>query len=147
MVGAGAGLGTYALSSILPGARHNRFVRLLASLGVGVGAGYFGNEIRNWLSNRFGKKPAAPVVSNADAQAAIQGLKTPPAVPGVKTPAQVANQMPAACKQAAGAKSQPVKPIEAPEMKLEQKPAEKPDKGDKIQTPNMTIDGKANKKD
>lgn len=32
-------------------------------------------------------------------------------------------------------------------MKLEQKPAEKPDKGDKIQTPNMTIDGKADKKD
>lgn len=32
-------------------------------------------------------------------------------------------------------------------MKLEQKPAEKPDKGDKIQTPNMTIDGKARKKD
>ena len=92
MVGAGAGLGTYALSSILPGARHNRFARLLASLGVGVGAGYFGNEIRNWLSNRFGKKPAAPAVSNADAQAAVQGLKTPPAVP-VKTPAQVANQI------------------------------------------------------
>ena len=147
MVGAGAGLGTYALSSILPGARHNRFVRLLASLGVGVGAGYFGNEIRNWLSNRFGKKPAAPVVSNADAQAAIQGLKTPPAVPGVKTPALFEIQMQAAGNQAAGAKSQPVKPIEAPEMKLEQKPAEKPDKGDKIQTPNMTIDGKANKKD
>lgn len=99
VLGAGAGLGTYALSSILPGARHNRFARLLASLGVGVGAGYFGNEIRNWLSNRFGKKPAAPAAtpkapaaSNADAQAAIQGLKTPPAVP-VKTPAQVANQM------------------------------------------------------
>ena len=92
MVGAGAGLGTYALSSILPGARHNRFARLLASLGVGVGAGYFGNEIRNWLSNRFGKKPAAPAVSSADAQAAVQGLKTPPAVP-VKTPAQVANQI------------------------------------------------------
>lgn len=53
----------------------------------------------------------------------------------------------AAGKQAAGAKSQPVKPIEAPEMKLEQKTAEKPDKGDKIQTPNMTIDGKARKKD
>lgn len=32
-------------------------------------------------------------------------------------------------------------------MKLEQKSAEKPDKGDKIQTPNMTIDGKARKKD
>lgn len=32
-------------------------------------------------------------------------------------------------------------------MKLEQKPEEKPDKGDKIQTPNMTIDGKARKKD
>lgn len=137
MVGAGAGLGTYALSSILPGARHNRFVRLLASLGVGVGAGYFGNEIRNWLSNRFGKKPAAPAVSSADAQAATQGLKTP---------AQVANQMQAAGKQAAGAKSQPVEPVKAPEMKLEQKPAEKPDKGDKIQTPNMTIDGKARKK-
>lgn len=102
MVGAGAGLGTYALSSILPGARHNRFARLLASLGVGVGAGYFGNEIRNWLSNRFGRKPAAPAVSNADAQAAVQGLKTPPAVP-VKTPAQVANQMQAAGKQVAGA--------------------------------------------
>ena len=111
MVGAGAGLGTYALSSILPGARHNRFDRLLASLGVGVGAGYFGNEIRNWLSNRFGRKPAAPAVSSADA------------------------------------KSQPVEPVKAPEMKLEQKPAEKPDKGDKIQTPNMTIDGKADKKD
>lgn len=146
MVGAGAGLGTYALSSILPGARHNRFVRLLASLGVGVGAGYFGNEIRNWFSNRSGRKPAAPAVSSADAQAAIQRLKTPPAVPGVKTPEQVANQMLAAGKQAAGAKSQPVKPIETPEMKLEQKPAEKPDKGDKIQTPNMTIDGKARKK-
>lgn len=92
LLGAGAGLGTYALSSFLPGARHNRFARLLASLGVGVGAGYFGNEIRNWLSNRFGRKPAAPAVSNADAQAAVQGLKTPPAVP-VKTPAQVANQI------------------------------------------------------
>jgi hypothetical protein len=32
-------------------------------------------------------------------------------------------------------------------MKLEQKPAEKPGKGDKIQAPNMTIDGKAGKKD
>lgn len=65
----------------------------------------------------------------------------------MKTPEQIANQMLAAGKQAAGAKSQPVKPIETPEMKLEQKPAEKPDKGDKIQTPNMTIDGKARKKD
>ena len=84
LLGAGAGLGTYALSSFLPGARHNRFARLLASLGVGVGAGYFGNEIRNWLSNRQSKKPAAPAVSNAAAQAAIQNLKTP---------AQVANQI------------------------------------------------------
>ena len=92
LIGTGAGLGTYALSSILPGARHNRLARLLASLCVGLGTGYFGNEIRNWLSNRFGKKPAAPAVSNADAQAAVQGLKTPPAVP-VKTPAQVANQI------------------------------------------------------
>ena len=92
LLGAGAGLGTYALSSFLPGARQNRLARLLASLGVGLGTGYFGNEIRNWLSNRFGKKPAAPAVSSADAQAAIQGLKTPPAVP-VKTPAQVANQI------------------------------------------------------
>ncbi len=147
LLGAGAGLGTYALSSFLPGARQNRLARLLASLGVGLGTGYFGTDIRNWFSNRSGKKPAAPAVSNADAQAAIQRLKTPPAVPGVKTPEQVANQMLAAGKQAAGAKSQPVKPIEAPEMKLEQKPAEKPDKGDKIQTPNMTIDGKADKKD
>lgn len=32
-------------------------------------------------------------------------------------------------------------------MKLEKKPAEKPDKGDKIQAPNMTIDGKDKKKD
>lgn len=32
-------------------------------------------------------------------------------------------------------------------MKLEQKPAEKPDKGDKIQAPNMTIDGKPRKTD
>ena len=31
-------------------------------------------------------------------------------------------------------------------MKLEQKSAEKPDKGDKIQTPNLTIDGKVRKK-
>lgn len=138
LLGAGAGLGTYALSSFLPGARQNRLARLLASLGVGLGTGYFGTDIRNWFSNRSGKKPAAPAVSNADAQAAIQRLKTP---------AQVANQMQAAGKQAAGAKSQPVEPVKAPAMKLEQKPAEKPDKGDKIQTPNMTIDGKARKKD
>lgn len=111
LLGAGAGLGTYALSSFLPGARQNRLARLLASLGVGLGTGYFGTDIRNWFGNRSGKKPAAPAVSSA------------------------------------GAKSQPVKPIETPEMKLEQKPAEKPDKGDKIQTPNMTIDGKARKKD
>lgn len=103
LIGTGAGLGTYALSSFLPGARQNRLARLLASLGVGLGTGYFGTGIRNWFSNRSGKKPAAPAVSSADAQAAIQGLKTPPAVPGVKTPAQVANQMQAAGKQAAGA--------------------------------------------
>lgn len=103
LIGTGAGLGTYALSSFLPGARQNRLARLLASLGVGLGTGYFGTGIRNWFSNRSGKIPAAPAVSSADAQAAIQGLKTPPAVPGVKTPAQVANQMQAAGKQAAGA--------------------------------------------
>lgn len=85
LLGAGAGLGTYALSSFLPGARQNRLARLLASLGVGLGTGYFGTDIRNWFGNRSGKKPAAP------------------AVPGVKTPAQVANQMQAAGKQAAGA--------------------------------------------
>lgn len=93
LLGAGAGLGTYALSSFLPGARQNRLARLLASLGVGLGTGYFGTDIRNWFSNRSGRKPAAPAVSSADAQAAIQRLKTPPAVPGVKTPAQVANQI------------------------------------------------------
>jgi hypothetical protein len=84
LLGAGAGLGTYALSSFLPGARQNRLARLLASLGVGLGTGYFGTDIRNWLSNRSGKKPAAPAVSSAAAQAAIQNLKTP---------AQVANQI------------------------------------------------------
>lgn len=93
LIGTGVGLGTYALSSFLPGARHNRLARLLASLGVGLGTGYFGTDIRNWFSNRSVKKPAAPAVSSADAQAATQGLKTPPAVPGVKTPAQVANQI------------------------------------------------------
>ena len=91
LLGAGAGLGTYALSSFLPGARQNRLARLLASLGVGLGTGYFGTDIRNWLSNRSGKKPAAPAVSSADAQAAIQGLKMVPGLPGsMKTPAQVA---------------------------------------------------------
>ena len=84
LLGAGAGLGTYALSSFLPGARQNRLARLLASLGVGLGTGYFGTDIRNWFSDRFGKKPAAPAVYSADAQAAIQRLKTP---------AQVANQI------------------------------------------------------
>lgn len=84
LLGAGAGLGTYALSSFLPGARQNRLARLLASLGVGLGTGYFGNDIRNWFSNRQSKKPAAPAVSNAAAQSAIQNLKTP---------AQVANQI------------------------------------------------------
>lgn len=93
LLGAGAGLGTYALSSFLPGARQNRLARLLASLGVGLGTGYFGTNIRNWFSNKSGKKPAAPVVSNADVQAITQKLTTPPAAPGVKTPAQVANQI------------------------------------------------------
>lgn len=61
-------------------------------------------------------------------QAAIQKLTTPPVIPGVKTPAQVAT-------------------VKAPEMKLEQKPAEKPDKGAKTQTPNTTTSGKSDKKD
>lgn len=51
LLGTGAGLGTYALSSFLPGARQNRLARLLASLGVGLGTGYFGTDIRNWFSN------------------------------------------------------------------------------------------------
>ena len=70
LLGAGAGLGTYALSSFLPGARQNRLARLLASLGVGLGTGYFGTDIRNWFSDRFGKKSLDPAVSNAEAQAA-----------------------------------------------------------------------------
>lgn len=93
LIGTGAGLGTYALSSFLPGARQNRLARLLASLGVGLGTGYFGNDIRNWFSNRFSKTPAAPAEAPAPAAPAVSNADEQAAIPGMKTPDQAANQI------------------------------------------------------
>lgn len=54
------GLGTYALSGLIPGAKKERGLRLLASILAGTGVGsavsYYGKDIRDYLSNYFGSK-------------------------------------------------------------------------------------------
>lgn len=56
-VGLGTGLGTYALSGLLPGAKKHRGLRLLGALGAGLGAGAYGDEIRQGVQNLWDKTP------------------------------------------------------------------------------------------
>lgn len=55
-VGAGLGLGTYALTGLIPGLRKNKALRLLLGLGVGGAGGYFGSDIRNKIYEWSGEK-------------------------------------------------------------------------------------------
>lgn len=59
-VGAGLGLGTYALTGLIPGLKKNRALRLLLGLGAGGAGTYFGGGIRDFadlqarrFKNRF----------------------------------------------------------------------------------------------
>jgi hypothetical protein len=56
-IGLGTGLGTYALSGLVPGARKHRGLRALGALGAGIGAGVYGDQIRQGAQSLWDKTP------------------------------------------------------------------------------------------
>lgn len=55
--GLGTGLGTYALSGLVPGARKHRGLRALGALCAGIGAGMYGDQIRQGAQTLWDKTP------------------------------------------------------------------------------------------
>ena len=76
-IGLGTGLGTYALSGLVPGARKHRGLRALGALGAGIGAGMYGDQIRQGAQSLWDKTPwrqkeiqaASDAKAKADAEA------------------------------------------------------------------------------
>lgn len=56
--GLGVGLGTYALSGLLPGARKDRGARALLAGAAGLGAGLYGDKLVNGLQSYFNRNTA-----------------------------------------------------------------------------------------
>lgn len=56
--GLGVGLGTYALSGLLPGARKNRGARALLAGAAGLGAGLYGDKLVNGIQSYFNRSTA-----------------------------------------------------------------------------------------
>lgn len=66
--GLGVGLGTYALSGLLPGARKNRGARALLAGAAGLGAGLYGDKLVNGIQAYFNRSNVQQNKQKQDSQ-------------------------------------------------------------------------------
>lgn len=137
MYGAGAGLGTYALSGLLPNARKHKGARLAGALAAGLGVGAYGDKIHAGLNNLWntgswsGAKAPAAAAPAATTPAAT--APTAPAAPAEKGPAAPVAKGPAAAKGPEKADAAKAAPAEKPAAKTQPAPS-------KAKRPQTTMD-------